>query len=112
MSDNTKFERLPYEMHRTILKFMDPGFEPLKRVNKLFYEFERMSHRVEAVVEKVKKRRKEFGGYYNKDKRNTHKMVPYVTSVSLLQWTLDEMEMPKRLVCCAIAYSGHLDVLK
>ena len=39
-------------------------------------------------------------------------MVPYVTSVNLLQWALDELEMPKRLVCGTIAYSGHLDMLK
>ena len=64
---NSKFESLPYEMHRTIHDFTDQGFEPLKRVNKMFYEFERMPHRVEAVAEELKKRRKEFN--YNKDKR-------------------------------------------
>ena len=46
MSDNVEFEGLPYEMHRTILEFTDPGFEPLKRVNKMFYEFERISRRM------------------------------------------------------------------
>ena len=58
MSDYVPIERLPYEMHRTILDFTHPGFEPLKRVNKLFCEFERMPHRMEAVAEEVKKRRK------------------------------------------------------
>ncbi len=60
MSANVMFESLPYEMHRTILEFTDPGFEPLKRVNKMFYEFERMPHRIEAVAEEVKKREEEF----------------------------------------------------
>ena len=105
MSDNVDFESLPYEMHRTILDFMDPGFEPLKRVNKMFYEFERMPHRMEAVAEEVKKRREIFSS-------NELKMVPYVSSVNLLQWALDELEMPRGLVCRAIAYSGHLDVLQ
>jgi hypothetical protein len=54
MSDNVKFESLPYEMHRTIHELTDPGFEPLKRVNKMFYEFERMPHRIEAVAKEVK----------------------------------------------------------
>ena len=99
-------------MHRTFLDFTDPGFEPLKRVNKMFYEFEKMPHRIEAVAEEVKKRKEEFKYSYYKDTRNTLKMVPYMTSVSLLQWALDELEMPKRIVCRAIAYSGHLDVLK
>ena len=112
MSGNVEFVGLPYEMHRTILDFTDPGFEPLKRVNKLFHEFERMPHRMEAVTEKVKKIRTEVEADYNEDKRNVLKMVPYVTSVNLLQWALDELEMPRRLVCRAIAYSGHLDVLK
>ena len=111
MSANSKFESLPYEMHRTILDFTDSGFEPLKLVNKMFYEFEKMPHRMEAVTDEVKKRRKEFA--YNKYKRNMYKMIPYVTSVSLLQWALSEFEMPKnRVVCSAIAYSGHLDVLQ
>ena len=112
MSDNVKFERLPYEMHRTILEFTDPGFEPLKRVNKMFYEFERMPHRMDAVSEEVKKRRKELSDDYYEDTRNMLKMVPYVTSVNLLQWALDELEMPRGLVCHAIACSGHLDVLQ
>ena len=46
MSHTGKFESLPYEMHRTILEFTDPGFEPLKRVNKMFYEFERIPRRM------------------------------------------------------------------
>ncbi len=50
MSDNTKFESLPYDMHRTTHEFTDPGFEPSKRVNKMFYEFEKMPHRVSAVA--------------------------------------------------------------
>ena len=112
MSDNVEFECLPYEMHHTILDFTDPGFEPLKRVNKMFYEFEKMPHRIEAVAEEVKKRRKEFDYDYNKDNRSVLKMVPYVTSVSLLLWALSELEMPKRLLCRAIAYSGHLGMLQ
>ena len=112
MSDFSKFVGLPYEMHRTIHDFTDPGFEPLKRVNKMFYDFERLPHRVEAVAGEAKKRREKFGGNLNKDKRNELKMVPYVTSVNLLQWALDELEMPKRLLCSVIADNGHLDVLK
>ncbi len=65
MSDNVEFMGLPYEMHRTILEFTDPGFEPLKRVNKMFYEFEKMPHRMDAVVEVAKKRWEEFCGNYN-----------------------------------------------
>ena len=103
MSDYVPIERLPYEMHRTILEFTHPGFEPLKRVNKMFYEFERMPHRMEAVAEEAEKRREEFPESYQKVRRDVLKMVPYMTSVSLLQWTLDELEMPKRLVCRAIA---------
>jgi len=61
MSANVRFEGLPYDMHRTIVDFTDPGFEPLKRVNKMFYDFERMPHRVEAVAEEAKKRCKEAG---------------------------------------------------
>ena len=58
----------------------------------------------------MKKRRKECG--YNKDNRQTHKMVPYVTSVNLLQWALDRLEMLNRLVNRPIANSGHLGVLE
>ena len=124
MSDYVPIERLPYEMHRTILDFTDPGFEPLKRVNKIFYQFEKMPHRTGAVAEIVKKRREEFDegegddedeefdDENNNNERNMHKMVPYVTSVNLLQWAVDELEMPRGLVCRAIAYSGHLDVLQ
>ena len=89
MSDNTKFECLLYEMHRTILDFTDPGFEPLKRVNKMFYEFERMPHRVEAVAEVAMKIREEFDGFRCrrdvevKDMRNMRKMVPYTILRSL-----------------------------
>ena len=98
MSHTGKFESLPYEMHRTILEFTHPGFEPLKRVNKMFYEFEKMPHRVEAVAEEVEKRWKKFPESYQKVRRDVLKMVPYMTSVNLLQWALDELEMPKRLV--------------
>ena len=112
MSHTGKFESLPYEMHRTILEFTDPGFEPLKRVNKMFYEFERMPHRMDTVAEEVEKRWKKSPGRFQKVRRDVLKMVPYMTSVNLLQWALDELEMPKELVCRAIACSGHLDVLQ
>ena len=87
-----------------------------------------MPHRVEApgeaVAEVAMKIREEsmkiedFDGFWCrhdvevKDKSNMGKMVPYVTSVNLLQWALSELEMPKGLVCRAIAYSGHLDVMQ
>ena len=60
----------------------------------------------------MNKRREEFDYDYIKDKRSVLKMVSYVTSVNLLKWALDELEMPRGLVCRTIAKYGHLDVLQ
>ena len=103
---------MPVELQRMILEFTDPGFEPLKRVNKLFQAFEKTQKRQDAMKEQITKRNEEFW-YGDKKDREVDKLLPYVISINLLDWALGELEIPKdHLVCAATATGGHLDVLK
>ena len=107
MSRKGMFDMLPTEMKRYIHQFTDAGFEPLKRLNKMFLAFERMTHRIQEVATK---KRESFN--LTGKQRTVQMMTPYVTSIELLQWALVELGMPRDLVCRAIADCGHLDVLQ
>ena len=100
---------MPVELQRMIYEFTDPGFEPLKRVNKMFEAFEKTQKRKDAVAAQITQRNKEF---LDKKDRTVNKLLLYVTSINLLNWAFGELEIPKDLVCAATAISGHLNVLK
>ena len=100
---------MPVELQRMILEFTEPGFEPLKRVNKMFEAFEKTQKRKDAVAAQITQRNKEF---LDKKDRTVKKLLLYVTSINLLNWAFVELEIPKDLVCAATAISGHLNVLK
>ena len=111
-------------MHRSILEFTDPGFEPLKRVNKMFKTFEERRERLDAVAAEVEKRKETYNTLvdlitFNEiDSRGRRRIprdqcFPYVTLVTLVQWMCTELCMPMSVIVCdAAAYGGYLDVLQ
>ncbi len=102
---STTFKRdlcsLPYEMQRSILEFTQAGFEPLKRVCKMFLAFERMPKRIEAATQVQEL------DEYQSIPEGILKRLPYVSSVQLIRWACDEMKMPcDALLCEAVVYEG------
>ncbi len=107
----TEWRSLPHEMHRCCLEFTTPGFAPLRRVNKMFKAFEERAERVSAVAAVVKRRKKIFDA--RSREHQIAQRLPYVTSVTLVEWTHREMQMPiDNRVSAAMAGGGHLDVLQ
>ena len=101
---------MPVDIQRYILEFTDPGFAPLKRVNKMFKAFEEKPARIHAVAAIIQKRKKSM---YNIPAIRTAQRLPYVTSTNLIQWAHNEMQLPlDELVCSAAAHRGHIDVLQ
>ena len=101
---------MPVDIQRYILEFTDPGFAPLKRVNKMFKAFEEKPARIHAVAAIIQERKKMYT--YRGHSIRTVQRLPYVTSTNLIQWAHNEMQLPlDELVCSAAAYGGHVDVL-
>ena len=100
---------MPVDIQRYILEFTDPGFAPLKRVNKMFKAFEEKPARIHAVAAIIQERK---SMKYNPLIR-TAQRLSYVTSTNLIQWAHNEMQLPlDELVCSAAAHGGHIDVLQ
>ena len=99
---------MPVELQRMILEFTEPGFEPLKRVNKMFEAFEKTQKRQDVVAAQITQQNKEF--LYKRD-RTIDKLLLYVTSINLLNWAFSELGIPRDLVCAATARGGHLECL-
>ena len=100
---------MPVDIQRYILEFTDPGFAPLKRVNKMFKAFEEKPARIHAVAAIIQERKKSMSIPLIR----TVQRLPYVTSTNLIQWAHNEMQLPlDELVCSAAAHGGHIDVLQ
>ena len=112
MSNALDFRRIADDVKRCILNFVEPGFGPLKRVNKWWLAFEQSDRRIQAAEAAVKERKSDMKGESNVTKKIAQRL-PYVVSAKLVQWTHDEMRMPlDEIVCATAARMGYLGVLR